>query len=162
MYLNYGLSASRPRPSTFMLFRGRKRASFQGRLAGSMLEGDEQLPHCNLTQNSLSKDFQRQKLHSYSREVFAEGLPPPRIRNAGSEKVETKVIKPTTTQRRNHVGRYYPRKYKQQFAENPTLRVSRNGTEIPRKKSKEELRTETRPNPAVRNRCAVKRRNRPE
>ena len=59
--------------------------------------------------------------------------PPPRIRNAGSEEVETKVTKPKTTQRRNHVGRYYPRKCKQQFAENPTGRVSKNGTEIPRK-----------------------------
>jgi len=46
MYPKCELSASRPRPSTFMLFRGRKRASFQGRLAGSMLEGEEQLPHC--------------------------------------------------------------------------------------------------------------------
>ena len=46
MRLNYGLSAARPRPSTFMPFRRRKRASFQGRLAGSMLEGEEQLPHC--------------------------------------------------------------------------------------------------------------------
>ena len=49
---------------------------------------------------------------------------PPRIRNVGSEEVETKVIKEKRNQRRNHVGRYHPRKCKQQFAENPVVRVS--------------------------------------
>ena len=57
------------------------------------------------------------------------GQPPPRIRNGGSEEV---VTKPKITQHRNHIGRHYPRKCKPQRAENPTVRVSRNGTEIPR------------------------------
>ena len=55
----------------------------------------------------------------------------PRIRNEGFEEV---VTKPKVVQHRNCVGSHYTRKCKPQRAENPTVRVSRNGTEVPRKK----------------------------
>ena len=80
----------------------------------------------NSTQNSLHKiSF----AESYTAIREENSQPPPKIRNGGSEEV---VTNPKITQRRNHVGRHYPRKCKPQRAENPTVRDSRNGMEIPR------------------------------
>ena len=72
------------------------------------------------------EDLFHRKLCSHAR---GNNQPPLKTQNRGSEEV---VTKPKIIQCRNHVGRRYPRKCKPQRAENPTVRVSRNGTEIPR------------------------------